>query len=194
MEFEEMQAIWDSQKGQLTYSLDTEALHRKVKRKGHRVEREIGLNEWAMMAICMLVAGERLLDPILNQKDYVNLFAVAVMAGVTVWMFVMRQRRLKARSQFEPTLLGDLDRAVFEADRHLQLGRTFQWWFLLPAMLIITFELSMKPDGYPLFEKLAVVIPAFILSMVVVRIGVRCKHVPVKRDLESLRDTLTSEG
>ena len=193
MEFEEMQAIWDSQKGQLTYSLDAEALHRKVKRKGHRVERDMNLNEWAMILICLLVVGERLMDPIFEQKDYVNLFAVAVMAGVAVWMFVMRQRRLKARSQFEPTLLGDLDRALYEADRYLQLGRTFQWWFLLPAMLIITFELIMKPDGYPLFEKLAVVIPAFILSMVVVRISIRCKHVPAKRDLQSLRDTLTDE-
>lgn len=194
MEFEEMQAIWDSQKGQLTYSLDAEALHRKVKRKGNRVERDMNLNEWGMILICLFVAGQRLVDPLLNQKDFINLFAVGVMSGVAIWMFIKRQRRLQKRTQFAPTLLGDLDRALFEADRHLQLGLTFQWWFLFPAMMILTVEIITKGNDVPLTHKLLAVVPASVLSMVVVRLSLRCKQIPVKRDLQSLRDTLTNEG
>ena len=194
MEFEEMQAIWDSQNGQLTYSLNAEALHRRIKRKGMRVQRDMNLNDWGMILICLGVAGERSLDPLLHQQDYHNFFAVAVMLGVAAWIFLLRKQRLRKRTQFAPTLLGDLDRALSEAEQHLQMGRTFQWWFLLPSMAIIVFELIMNDNETPLGQQLAVVIPAFILSMVVVRIGLRCKQIPVKRHLQSLRDTLTSEG
>ncbi len=193
MEFEEMQVIWDSQKEQPMQALDMDALHKNIQRKGRCLERQVGLTEWGMIAITLFVALEQAREPLLEGVDMHQIFGSVVMLAVGTWMWVIRRRRLNHRAQFEATLLGDLDRALYEADLHLRLAQSFQLWFMLPAMAIVALNWTVK-DEVRSTGKFLLVLGVFALAMCVVRLGIRFQYLPTKRNLHSLRETLISKG
>jgi len=193
MEFEEMQVIWDSQTEQPMYAIDADAMHRTVKRKARKVARSINLNEIGMMVICVLVAIDLSLDPLLEQIDYHQLFGSAVMLCVAGWMLMKRLARLKMSSQFDSTMTGDLDRAIAESKAQLLLARTFHLWFMLPAASIMLVSIIAESENRDLGIILGLSL-SMALSITVVHLGIRCRQVPEQRDLQTLRDTLTKQG
>ena len=193
MEFEEMQVIWDSQREQEMYAIDVDAIHRKIKRKARKVERDMNLNEIGLMVICVFTSLDLLRDPVIEQTDYHQIFGSVVMLCVAAWMLMKRLARLKMRSQFDSTLTGDLDRAIAESQAQLTLGRTFHLWFLLPAASIMLGSILAKPEN----QSPGIVLGqcfCFALALGVVHLGIRWKQVPEHRNLHALRDKLTKEG
>ena len=193
MEFEEMQVIWDSQREQEMYAIDVDAMHRKIKRKARKVERDMNLNEIGLMVICVFTSLDLLRDPVIEQTDYHQIFGSVVMLCVAAWMLMKRLARLKMRSQFDSTLTGDLDRAIAESQAQLTLGRTFHLWFLLPAASIMLVSILAKSEN----QRPGIVLGqcfCFALALGVVHLGIRWKQVPEQRNLQALRDKLTKEG
>ena len=106
-----------------------------------------------------------------------------------------RLARLKLRSQFDFTLTGDLDRAIAESKAHLLLARTFHLWFVLPAVSIVLVNTMAKSEfSKEVFVRLLGVSLGLVLSIALVKLGIRCAQVPEHRNLQALRDTLTKEG
>ena len=200
MEFEEMQVIWNSQREQEMYAIDVDAMHRKIKRKARKIERDMSLNEIGLMVICVFTSLDLLRDPVIEQTDYHQIFGSVVMLCVAAWMLMKRLARLKMRSQFDSTLTGDLDRAIAESKAQLTLGRTFHLWFLLPAasiMLVNSLASNFKDASLDSQWLIGIVLGLAIpiaLALGVVHLGIRCKQVPEQRNLQALRDTLTKEG
>lgn len=193
MEFEEMQVIWDSQREQEMYAIDVDAIHRKIKRKARKIERDMSLNEIGLMVICVFTSLDLLRDPVIEQTDYHQIFGSVVMLCVAAWMLMKRLARLKMRSQFDSTLTGDLDRAIAESQAQLTLGRTFHLWFLLPAASIMLVSILAKSEN----QRPGIVLGqcfCFALALGVVHLGIRWKQVPEQRNLQALRDKLTKEG
>ena len=193
MEFEEMQVIWDSQREQEMYAIDVDAIHRKIKRKARKVERDMSLNEIGLMVICVFTSLDLLRDPVIEQTDYHQIFGSVVMLCVAAWMLMKRLARLKMRSQFDSTLTGDLDRAIAESQAQLTLGRTFHLWFLLPAASIMLVSILAKSEN----QRPGIVLGqcfCIALALGVVHLGIRWKQVPEQRNLQALRDKLTKEG
>jgi hypothetical protein len=195
MKFEEIQVIWDSQREQEMYALDVDAMHRKIKRKARKVERSISFNEISIIVICAFVSLMSLREPVLEQTGYHRIFGSVVMLCVAGWMLMKRLARLKLRSQFDFTLTGDLDRAIAESKAHLLLARTFHLWFVLPAVSIVLVNTMAKSEfSKEVFVRLLGVSLGLVLSIALVKLGIRCAQVPEHRNLQALRDTLTKEG
>jgi hypothetical protein len=194
MKFEEIQVIWDSQREQEMYALDVDAMHRKIKRKARKVERSISFNEISIIVICAFVSLMSLREPVLEQTGYHRIFGSVVMLCVAGWMLMKRLARLKLRSQFDFTLTGDLDRAIAESKAHLLLARTFHLWFVLPAVSIVLVNTIAKSESSKeVFVRLLGVSLALVLSIAVVKLGIRCAQVPEHSNLQALRDTLTKQ-
>ena len=106
-------------------------------------------------------------------------------------MFVLRRRNRE--HGFGPSLLGDLDRALSQVDYHIARARTFHWWFMLPAFVIILVSfVTAEPAKSPwLWLGIAA---CFAASNFLVRWELRCTHLPRKRDLEALRSKLLDGG
>ena len=195
MKFEEIQVIWDSQREQEMYALDVDAMHRKIKRKARKVERSISFNEISIIVICAFVSLMSLREPVLEQTGYHRIFGSVVMLCVAGWMLMKRLARLKLRNQFDFTLTGDLDRAIAESKAHLLLARTFHLWFVLPAVSIVLVNTMAKSESSKeVFVRLLGVSLGLVLSIALVKLGIRCAQVPEHRNLQALRDTLTKEG
>jgi hypothetical protein len=193
MEFNEMKSIWNCQKEQPISAFNADALHRQVKNKATRVEKGMTFNELGMIGITLSTAFTLAREPLFEQSDYHKLFGAVVMIGVGVWMYIQRKRRLARRAHFEANMLGDLDRAMSEAEDHLRLARTFQWWFMLPALVIMLVNLTLREEP-PTTGKLLILVGGFALATAVVRFSIYGYHLPTKRNLESLRDSLSNES
>jgi hypothetical protein len=192
MDFQEMQVIWNSQQEQTMYAIDSEALHRQLQRRAKRIERELSLAEIGIMIITLITAAQQAWNPIFRGEDYYQIFGAVVMLGVGAWMFRMRQHRRQIRSQFEATMLGDLDCAIEESKAHLFLARNFHWWFLAPACAIILVRFWVE-DHSRSAGSILITIGGFVLALTVVHLAIRCYQAPEQKELQSLRDTLTSE-
>ena len=188
MKFEEIQVIWDSQREQEMYALDVDAMHRKIKRKARKVERSISFNEISIIVICAFVSLMSLREPVLEQTGYHRIFGSVVMLCVAGWMLMKRLARLKLRNQFDFTLTGDLDRAIAESKAHLLLARTFHLWFVLPAVSIVLVNTMAKSEfSKEVFVRLLGVSLGLVLSIALVKLGIRCAQVPEHRNLIPLK-------
>lgn len=193
MDFQEMQVIWNSQKEQTMYAIDADTLHRQLQRRAKRVEREVGLAELGIMVITLLTAVQQAWNPLIHGTDHYQIFAAFVMLGVGAWMFFMRRQRLRMRTQFDATMLGDLDCAIAESKAHLFLARNFHWWFLSPACSIILVRILVDDRSRSL-GSILLTVGGFALAIAVVHLAIRCHQAPEQKELQSLRDTLTSEA
>ena len=190
MKFDELQVIWDSQTSQPTFTIDLDTLRSRVAHEARRAERGVTCSELGMVAISAGLAFYLAWDPILHGRRMVHLFGAFLMLCVSGWMLRLRKNRLWSARGFEPTLVGDVDRAIAEIDHHIAMERTFQWWFLLPALVIVLIDFASGDELRPLTQ-IPIVAVGFLISYFVVRASLRCVHGPKKRDLESLRAKLT---
>lgn len=102
-------------------------------------------------------------------------------------------RRRSREHGFEPSLLGDLNRALSQVDHHISLARRFQWWFLLPALLVLLLDLALFCDSKPVWNW-PVTAVGLAVGTRLARIDLQCVHLPNKSDLESLRTKLMASG
>lgn len=216
MEFEDMKVIWNSQHDAPLYAIDRAALHAGVRRKSRafmrrvfwRDLREIGIAALAGSGILvfggMLAFGQpdrwrRLsgLDVAVSRWD-----AAALLVVSALWLFfaayqlVSRTRQQRRERRFEPSLRGDLDRTISQADYRIRMATSVVWWGLLPVwlatVLFVRVLFNLVPTPPAVLVLAAFVVPVCLaLDVVVKRRPIRHELVPLKREFESLRRTLT---
>jgi hypothetical protein len=190
MDFEQMQLIWDEQKERRMYALDMDALHDAVKRRARRISRGVEAMEIGMIFISIFVALFLASEPLLEGTDPEQYISAAIFLGVLAYLVGGRVRRRARDRGFEPSLRGDLDRAIAQVDYHIMRIRTMPLWFCLPAFTTIAISFAFATKDKPWWTW-PLVLAAFPLSIYVARLELRCSHLPMKRDLEALRAKLT---
>lgn len=189
MEFEDLKMIWDQQNEAPMYAIDQKALHRRIMKKLNRTQALANLNEIGLVLIfaatAVVLIGFRS-DSIFN---YTIAGALVVIGGL---ILRSRHRRKQRENQFDHTLLGDLDHAIEQADYLVKMSNSFTWFLLpvaIPAVLNMWFsDNPINPTQW------ALVLGAFLLSVVLVRWELRRKHIPRKKELEALRETLMEQN
>ena len=187
MEFEEMKKIWDQQNEEPMYAINEEALHNRIRTKNRSAGRRSNINDIGLIFIAIATAAILLLIGKDSFYDYVSAVALLLIA---VYVFMGRVRRKKLESQFDRTILGDLDQAIANVSYEVTRTKTFFWWFLLPVA--IPTLLNMAQAGAPTWKWFLVPV-AFVVSFLLVRWELRRRHLPQKHYLESLRDILTND-
>ena len=187
MEFEEMKKIWDAQNNEPMYAINEEALFRRIRAKSSRASRISNINEIGLILIVIVTSGILLFVGNQSFYDYLTVFAL-LSIGLYIW--IGRMQRKKRESEFDRSMLGELDQALANVDHETNRAKTFFWWFLLPVA--IPAFLNMAQAGTPSW-KWFVVPAAFVLSYFVVQWGLKRKQLPRKKELEALRKILADE-
>lgn len=193
MEFEDLQVIWSGQDQQPLYAINREALHKRIHTKLQQSQRLASTNEIGLMII-FLVASCILLfrsGPVNVEFNWLNLFPIAAMLGVSGFVLYRRRARQSIADSFEPTLLGDLENAI-ALQRHLvKEARTFLFWNILPIGIAVMGK--MLVDGEVRLWKWIFVPGSFVLAYFVARLA-PLKHRRKQKSLEVLRKKLVEEG
>ena len=191
MELEELRVIWDRQEEKPMYAIDTDALHRMVRRRGRAIERRFRALDYVYLGTLALLALSHAVDPVLRGADYGNLWYVAIFVacgGIALWEI---RRRNEQFERFEPTLRGDIEKALAQIDRQILLQQRAVKWSLVPALLVSAAMFAWLFDPAPLWIWPAISLGGAAIWWTVQRDLQR--QAARKRELDALREKLADD-
>lgn len=189
MEFEEMKKIWDDQNQRPLYAIDEDALRRRIHSKSRKASITSNVNEIALILISLVTFTIIIVKNIDRSNPYAYPPVIMLML-TSVYVYIGRVRRKKKEQQFDRTMLGDLDHALYNVDYEVKRARTFPLWYLLPVA--IPAMLNMYMNDASVF-KWTFVSGAFVLSYLVVWFGLTKMQEPHKRKLERLKEKILND-
>jgi hypothetical protein len=189
MTFEEMQAIWNGQNGEKFFAIDETALHAYIQRKRRAISNLVEVFEWTMIAFNLIV-GMALVTNLLRDNKPGAPFILPVVFfyfAYSAYALVQRLRRRAAETRFTPTLLGELDKAIWQIDYLIRQGRSMTIRYVLPLVLVVSITVFYSQRPLWVLVMTLMLIP---LSYFAPRWEINKWYLPKKRDLESLREKL----
>jgi hypothetical protein len=190
MKFEDMQAIWKSQNSERRFAINEIALHTHIQQKRRTINNLVEVFEWTMIALNLIV-GIALVFNLLRDNPPGSAFILPVVFfyfAYAAYALVQRLRRRAAETRFKPTLLGELDRAIWQIDYLIRQGRSLTLRYVLPLVLVVSITVfySQKPAWV-----LAMALTLIPVSYFAPRWEINKWYLPKKRDLELLREKLS---
>lgn len=137
MEFEEMQVIWDSQNSEKLYAINEAALHKQIRKKSQSADRKVNLFEAFLIIVNLAVAVVLIVDGFGDGGDIQNYIMGAFYGAFGIFGIVRRLRRQnEAKKQFEPTIVGEIDKAIWQVEYLISQSKTLIRYYLLPLIAL----------------------------------------------------------
>ncbi|MBV7339412.1 hypothetical protein KFU94_66600 [Chloroflexi bacterium TSY] len=176
-----------SKRAEKLYAINENALYTQIKRKGKSVSRLLQRFEMVMIGANLLVGIALISVEFLNDGDIYEYLLPGIYFAYAVLAIVWRWTRRQEDISFEQTMLGELDKAIWQINYLISRSRQLILWYLTPLALVvggITFY-----NGQPLLA-LAVILVMVVAGFITDRWEIKRCYLPKKRSLEALRTTL----
>lgn len=190
MEFDEMKKIWDSQNNMTLYTINEEALHKRIlskKKEGYHIT---NISELLVIIVFFCTGCFIVWVNSTNQNGGIYMYILAAwMFGSSLFVLMKRIFRIRKTPQFDQTLSGDLDHAILTAGYQVRFSRIMRWNILPIAVLT---ELGVWAAGKSIW-----VIAGLFAFFALTYFAGGWEHniyVSRKRELEKLRDNLENEN
>lgn len=190
MNLDDIQVIWDSQNDRTMYQFDEQAVVSTVQRRGSAITSYVSCFEIAMFWIMLAMAVMLLMEPVVDRKEYYQIPHAVMSVAVAIYIGNRRRLRKKMESQYDDSLLGMLDRSIYQLGYQIELTRAFPWWFLLPMFLGALISFPFVYDSKPIWVWPMVGF-GLLIAYVPVRRQIQNNLEPNKVELESLRTKLS---
>jgi cation transport ATPase len=190
MEFEEMQKIWNEQKGETMYAINETALHQSITRKKYAASKRINKTEISLIIINSLVSIILLVDAIVDKEGFWDYVGAFIMMLTVVFLVVFRLKRKKEANKYDRSMLGELDHAIANTRSILQIATTMIYWYLLPVGF---YSLGKMIYFGASLEKWLLIIGLYTLAFFLVQWERKKMHIPRKESLLSLKKKLMEE-
>lgn len=187
MEFEEMQLIWNDQNDEKLFAIDEAALHAQIRRKGESIGRKVDILEWIMIGVNFVVAIVLTLEAVRDGGPAFQYVIAAVYLGYSIIAAVRRLARRREILPFPDTLLGDLDKALWQTNYLIRQSQALLYWYLIPLLSVVTVLLYVA-EGQ--LWPLGMAVLLILLSYFGGRWEVNKFYMPKKREMEQLRKQL----
>lgn len=186
MEFEEMQKIWNEQKGENMYAINESAMHDTIYRKKEAASRRINKVEVSLMLINSFCAVFLFIDA-LNDAQPWDFVGSLIMMGTVIFVLLARRRRIKMEQTFDRSMIGELEHTISNTDSLLTISRLMIPGYLIPiAVLYIT---KMIINGSTI-EHFALIVGMFVLAFILVFWERKKMHEPRIKKLRQLKEKL----
>lgn len=187
MEFEDMKLIWDSQTNEPLYAINQEALYRQIQGKEKSIAHWLDSVDVMMIAINLLVGLVLIVDNWLEKGQSYEYMLPAIYLCFFVYAIYRRFARKQEVVGFDETVLGKLEKAIWQADYLIKQSHSMVFWYLLPTLLVVDITMFLNGKPWAALILTAVLLP---LTFFAGRWEVRKFYLPKKRELEALRKTL----
>ncbi len=190
MNFEDLQVIWNGQNNEKMYAINEDALHTYIKGKGRSVSHLLNFFEFMLIG-ANLFGAILLIIGSLNKSNPSPQFILSVFyLAFAVYGLIRRLMRRNEEKPFEHTLLGELEKAIWQIDYLRRQSRNMIIWYLCPLTLIIG---SMSFFNPRLFRALALLLLMIPVAYIIQRWEFNKFHLPNKHNLEILRQKLITQ-
>lgn len=188
--FEEMQSVWNSQKDEKLFAVNETVLHAYIKRKGRTISNLLGLFEWIMIVFNLLVGIVLVVDHIYDTEAGYRLVLPITYFTFSAYSLLRQLKRRTNEVRFKPTILGELDKAIWQINYLIRQGQTLMIWYVLPLVLALSITVFYN-------QKLLWILVPTLTLIPICYFGVRWEihkwYLPKKRDLEALREKLITQ-
>lgn len=189
MDFEELQVIWNSQNNEKMYAINENTLHAYIKQKSRSINKLLNFFEYMLIGMNLAV-GIWLTIESLDNNPLSNQFILAVFyLAFGVYALIRRLMRRNEEKPFDPTMVGELDKAIWRIEYLMKQSLHVITWYLLPLVLIIGVMAFFDTRLLLTFIMLTVVTAASYFGH---RWEFNKFHLPNQRNLEALREKLTT--
>jgi sterol desaturase/sphingolipid hydroxylase (fatty acid hydroxylase superfamily) len=187
MELEELQKIWNEQKGENMYAINESSLHNSILKKKNLASRRMNTVEIGLMSINATTGIIILIDAMMDQEGIWDYLLGLIMLLTVIFLAFFRQKRLRKEKVFDRTMLGELDHAIANSNSIVQITTMMIYYYLIP--LCTYTSIKMFVFGASL-EKWLLVVGAYVVAFFIVYYERRVYHIPRKEKLINLRNKL----
>ena len=191
MEFEDMKLIWDSQNNEPLYAINQEALHMRIQEKGKSVTRLLNRFDLLMIGVNLVVGIILIADAFTENGATFEYVLPILYLAFFFYSIYRRYARRQDVGAYEPTILGDLEKAIWQVDYLIKQTRDMIWWYLLPLMVVAFGTILLNSNS---FRGKVIGIVGIVVAIPVGYYGSRWEankcYLPKKRELESLQEML----
>ena len=188
MEFEDMQVLWNSQSQEKLFAINESALHDTIKRKGRKIDNLLQMAEWFMIIVNLGVGVYLLMDGLRDYDMMIEYLMPAMYLAFAVFLLYRRIVRRQNEVHFEQTMMGDLDKAIWQVDYLIAQGRNMVLWYLLPLLVAALVVITLNSGDFWRWSWMILLVPATYFAS---NWETRKVYLPKKRELEALREKLT---
>ncbi|MCB0506255.1 MAG: hypothetical protein KDC58_12255 [Cyclobacteriaceae bacterium] len=189
MEFEEMQKIWNTQKGETMYAINEATLHKSISNKKDAAGRRINKVEIGISLINGFTAI-LLLFMALNGPNKWGFITSGLFLATVVYILYFRMKRKKAENTFDRSMLGELDHAISNTNASIKFNYLMIVGYLVPLSVNSILEMAYH-GASPL--KWLVIIVAYALAFVLIRWEQKTRHIFRKEQLIALKKKLLED-
>lgn len=187
MEFNEMKLIWDSQNNEPLFAIDQAALHNRIQDKGQAVTSSLNKFDLLMIGMNLVVGVLLMIDTFTEDGapfEYVLPTLYLFFFAYSIYRRYAHQQEVR---HFAPTILGDLDKALWQVNYLIRQNREMMWWYLLPTLLVALVTVTLNAG---LVWALGLILLAGPVAYFGGHWEVNKWYLPKKRELEALRELL----
>jgi Ca2+/Na+ antiporter len=186
MEFEEIQKIWNEQKGETMYAINESTLHERIKSKKQAAGRRINKVEIGISVINSFCAIFLFIDA-LNDVQKWDFVGSAIFLSTVIYIQYSRYKRKKAEATFDRSMIGELDHAIANTESIIKVTQLMILGYLLPISILYLSKLAISgasPNQWLLITGM------FALAFILIYAERKKMHLPRVRKLKRLRDQL----
>ena len=187
MKFEDLKTIWDDQNDEALYTINEEALYAQIQQKSKSVNHKLNVYEWLMFLGNLIIGLVLFVDALRDNGQPYEYVLPALYIAFSIGTLILRKVRQKEEVQFELTMMGELDKAIWQINYLIKRGRTMMFWYVLPFTFVLTVTLLLNSKPLWALGMIVILIP---LSYFSGRWEINKWYMPQKRELESLREEL----
>ena len=189
MEIEELQKIWNDQKGETMYAINESALHRSITRKKNVASRKINKVEIGVIIINSFCSIFLFVDA-LDDPHYWDFIGSGLMAVTVAYILLFRRNRKKSENNFDRSMMGELEHAISNTNSIIKFNFMMLAGYLFPMSI---FYIVKMIDRAASFEKWLFVIGMYLLAFLLIRWERKRMLLPNKKRLEKLKEKLKED-
>lgn len=185
-----MKILWDTQNEEKLYAINERALHEQIQRRGRSVDRTLQRYEWVMVGVNLLTAIILTVSAYVNNEETLLLYAIsAAYLAYSLFFLILRRLRRRQDPDSSLTMLGDLDKALWQLNYLVAQMRSMTFWYSLPLTIVMAGFLLVRANwGWAL----AIVVVMGAASYLSIKWEVNRCYLPQIHSLEALRAKLVA--
>ncbi len=190
MDLDAMKVIWDTQTDAPLYAINEQTLRRTIQGKARRFKRLVLFFEAIMLVVMLGLGGYYLAYPFLAGTHIHRLVAGLISLGAATYFFLGIRHRWRQEMSFPNTLLGDLDRALWQVRYHIARSLHIRWSLIAPMCLAVSIDAVFAIDSLARLGVLAAFLGLMGVATWGIRYEIACLYAPRERHLTNLRTNL----
>lgn len=191
-DLEQLKELWNTQEDEAMFAVNQAALDKKIQTQVTIADRCVKFFEWVSILILSAMAIAMFIVPLIQGNERHQWISGSLYLLAIAFLVARLRRRKRRLKDFDNTVVGDLDRAIFKMDYLIQQYRSAVWWFVLPVVLGMCITSFSMNSGRAIW-----IWPWVTLSMIYAfwegRRTINKRLRPKKAELEELRRALAEE-